>query len=239
MAPPVLLKRGSAAFGIGLLLGGAAFAGGKLYNRHLDNAEVTRACSTIRETESLYAHQREAAAGSVASLSVLGDSYTEGLYLGTPMSAFPYVLGEALQKSVAVHGIGGTGYVAGGPCGGQHLATRLEDALSSRPSTLIIQAGINDRGKDGVREAAVSLLDAAKRQAPETRIVVLGPFAPPAAAGAELDEVAESVEAAATEAGVQYVDPSAWKYPLIGDRLHPSESGHQIIGEQLAEALEP
>lgn len=155
------------------------------------------------------------------------------------MSAYPYVLGEALNQQVAVYGVGGTGYVAGGPCGGEHLSTRLKEALASRPSTLIVQAGINDRGKAGVREAAEALLTAAKNESPNTRIVVLGPFAPSAAAGPELDLVAVSVEAAAEATGVSYIDPRSWTYTLTQDRLHPSESGHSVIGMKLAEELTP
>lgn len=237
-------RRGRAK-GIALVLSGAILlglggvGGAKAFQNFQGDQETAKSCSLIHETEALYSKQRQEAAGLSPEIAVLGDSYTEGLYISSPLKAFPYVLGEHLNKHVSVYGVGGTGYVAGGPCQGQQLSTRLDDALASRPRTLIVQAGINDRGKAGVRQAAEALLDEAKQRSPETKVVVIGPFSPAIAAGPELDAVANDLRAAAAATGSTYVDPKGWRYSLTDDRLHPSDSGHAVIGVELAKALAP
>lgn len=228
-----------ASFVAAALLTAGGFAGVKVYNSQVSERGKAEACTLVNQTESLYAKQRKAAAGANPDIAVLGDSYAEGLYIYSPLAAFPYALGKERSAHVAVHGIGGTGYVAGGPCGGQHLATRLDAALAAYPKMLIVQAGINDRGKAGVGDAAAALFAEAKRKSPETAIVAVGPFAPAAATGGELDQVAAEVEEAAGAAAVVYVDPRGWSFPLVEDKLHPTETGHIKIGQQLAAELPP
>lgn len=221
------------------LLTAGGVAGFKAYQAQESQQARADACSLIQQTESLYAKQRKVAAGQRPDIAVLGDSYTEGLYIYSPLAAFPYALGKDRGAHVAVHGVGGSGYVAGGPCGGQHLSTRLDAALAAHPKMLIVQAGINDRGNQDVGEAAAALFAEAKRKSPDTAIVAVGPFAPEAAAGAALDEVAAEIEEAARAAAVVYVDPREWSFPITEDKLHPTETGHVKIGQRLAAELPP
>lgn len=228
-----------ASFAAAALLAAGGFVSVKAYSAQEAERAKAEACTLINQTESLYAKQRQAAAGVSPDIAVLGDSYAEGLYIYSPLAAFPYALGKKRGSHVTVHGVGGTGYVAGGPCGGQHLATRLDAALAAHPRMLIVQAGINDRGKTGVGDAAETLFAEAKRKSPETAIVAVGPFAPAAATGVELDQVAAEVEKAARAADVVYVDPRGWSFPLTEDKLHPTETGHIKIGQRLAAELPP
>lgn len=227
----------TASVGTGALLVTGGFLGLKAFHAAEERERRAASCTLISETESLYANQRKELAGRAPEVAFLGDSYSEGLYIGTPLEAFPYVLAKELDAAIAVNGVGGSGYVAGGPCGDQQLATRLDAVLQTKPKILVVQAGINDRGKAGVQDAALDLFERAQEISPRTKVVVLGPFAPAGAAGTELDAVAQDIHAAAQAAEVTFVDPRSWNYPLLPDGLHPTETGHEVIAGKLAAVL--
>lgn len=227
----------SASVGTGALLVASGFFGIKAYQAIEERDDRAASCTLISETESLYANQRKELAGRTPEIAFLGDSYSQGLYIATPIDAFPYIVGKEFGAAIAVNGVGGSGYVAGGPCGGQQLSTRLDAVLKMNPKILVVQAGINDRGKGGVGEAAFDLFERVERASPRTKVVALGPFAPAKAAGTELDSVAQEISAAAKSAGVTFVDPRSWKYPVLPDGLHPTETGHGVIAGKLSAVL--
>lgn len=226
-----------ASLGAAMVLAVGGFFGVKSFQSSEAQAKRAESCKLIKETEAVYANLRRNAAGRVPKVAFLGDSYSEGLYLATPLEAFPYLVGKIRGLSVAVNGVGGSGYVAGGPCEGQQLSTRLDVVLQSKPKLLVVQAGINDRAKAGVGDAALALFKRAQKISPGTKVVALGPFAPAGASGPDLDAVAEAVSTAAKSAGVTFIDPRGWKYSLQQDRLHPSDTGHKAIAEKLAAVL--
>lgn len=189
-------------------------------------------CALVRLTET--GVDRKARAALSPKLAVLGDSYAQGMYLDDPATAFPYLLDPA----ALVNGSGGSGYSSGGPCKSQQLMNRAAQVLASKPAVLIVQAGINDRGRTDVGVAAKSLFDRIKSASPNTRVIVVGPFAPASVAGPELDAVAAAVQRAAQADGFTYLDPSDWEFDLLEDGLHPSAEGHKQIAAKLAALLD-
>lgn len=212
-----------------LLIGG--FAGYKAYRLNQDAAALALACDSVTSLNVDTASRRAEAAGASPKIAVLGDSYAQGQHLADPLRAFPYELATQLDATVTVDAIGGTGYVRGGPCGGQELGTRLERVLARDPEILVIEAGINDAAVEGLSYAANVLYDRVEQDAPYVRVVVIGPFAP--VGGPDVNLASASIEAAAESHGYEFVDPRSWDFPVLEDGLHPTREGHQIIGHRL------
>jgi lysophospholipase L1-like esterase len=217
------------------IAGGLVFlllaVGGAIGFRQFRGAETNEQCALVQNTEE--GVDRGARAGLHPKLAVLGDSYTQGMYLDKPTDAYPYLL----DPTALVDGSGGSGYSSGGPCGSNQLTNRVAHIIGTKPAMLIIQSGINDRHYSDVGVAARSLFDRVAKESADTRVIVLGPFNPPAVAGPELDAVADAIKDAAESRKLTYVDPRGWNFDLLADGLHPSQRGHQQIAEKLREAI--
>lgn len=198
-------------------------------------AESSRAvqCEAVRAVERQVGEERAAIATHVPEFVVLGDSYAQGMGLEDPLDAYPYLLDDR----PLVNGSGGSGYLSDGPCDDALFIDRLSSVLASEPEVLLIQGGINDRSRGDVETAAGTLFDAAKSVSPETRIVVIGPFAPAAVAGTDLDAVRDGIRRAALERSLDFIDPASWEFTVQDDGLHPNASGHVEIASAISEAL--
>jgi lysophospholipase L1-like esterase len=219
-----------------------AAAGGVVKVRH-DRAatdRTARACALVHATTArAAAEQSGRPSGAGDLIAFLGDSYTQGMYLPDPLQAFPYVAAQDRGDRALVDGVGGSGYISQGPCLDGALLNRVDAVTADRPAVVVVQAGINDRLRPAaeVTSAAIAVLEAVKVRAPQARVLVVGPFAPPAARGAALDRTAEAVRAAAGSAGATFVDPRAWTFTTLPDQLHPDAAGHRLIGDRLAAVL--
>lgn len=197
-------------------------------------AAVLHGLRQAKGCEDVEAHLREyghvvASTDGKSGVAVLGDSYTAGLGLEDPTE------GWAFQVGGAVAGVGGTGFVNGGPCGGQSFGERLDDVLATQPGTLVVQGGLNDTGQspDTLRDAAAELLEAA---ADTPRVVVLGPVDAPATQ----DEAAvdAALSDAARDAGREYVSGLDWDLEFLPDRLHLTEDGHDALARHVTERID-
>lgn len=218
---------------------GVALIAASAVGLKLRMGEQTRAaaCAAIEDTESRAAAGRARALDRPGELiAFLGDSFTEGMKIDDPLSAYPTVVGDALEVPVLVNGVGGSGFANSGPCPNSTFAERLPAVLEAAPSTIIIQSGLNDLGRDAGGPAA-DLFDRIESQLPDARIVVLGAFSPPNADPHEVDAFNQAVSKAAAENGAEFVDVSLWNVEYLPDGLHPTEGGHRVIGEAVAAAL--
>lgn len=214
----------------------AAAGLGYLYLKH-QRAEA--ACEVITDLEVDYAADRQQALkGPGKAIAFVGDSYTEGQHIDSPLHAYAYVTADELGLRPYVDGRGGSGFINDGPCGHDRLEDRIPDADDVDPAILVLQAGINDLGSSDLTDATAAAIRVAARTVPGATIVVLGSFSP---TGVDLQDVRaanEGIAAGAEAEGVQFIDPAEWEFDELPDRIHPSVQGHREIGEALAAALQ-
>jgi lysophospholipase L1-like esterase len=167
----------------------------------------------------------------------LGDSYAQGLELPDVRDSYVYVTAKAKHWRAVVNAIGGTGYVNGGPCGGQQLITRVPRVVALRPSVVIVQAGLNDAASppSAVRSAAAALLAVLRRNLPHARIVTVGPHPTPGLP--HIDATINAIRAASEAEHVQFIDTGPWPIQFGIDREHPTVQGHSTYGRLLARTL--
>ncbi|GAA4422447.1 hypothetical protein GCM10023169_16930 [Georgenia halophila] len=201
-------------------------------------ADGNALCEDIRADLRDHHERRTAAAdGAGPLLAVIGDSYAQGRHTGAPMAAYPYVAGDVLDVPVHVDAMGGSGYVAQSPCGDAQFTSRIDDVLAEDPDVLVIAGGFNDLVHDGLEEAADAVIG--RSAGSGTEVVVLSPFAPPAAEDRteRIEEMTAILERVAKSHGANFLDVSGLEFPVTGDGIHPDVEGHRIIGEVLSEAL--
>lgn len=166
---------------------------------------------------------------------VLGDSYTAGDVLEDRTDVWVYDLARIEDATVTADGIGGTGFVNGGSCGGMQFGTRLGQIVHSSPGLVILQGGLNDwrESPDKVASAAFNDLQELS-DVPE--VVVVGPInAPSRSEGAKAIDSAlrEAVEAQ----GRRYISALDWDLPYLPDRLHLTPAGHDTFAAHVAAAI--
>jgi acyl-CoA thioesterase-1 len=177
-------------------------------------------------------------------LAVVGASFSAGIGAGHPDHAWPQDLARLLHWRLAVSTDPGAGYVnpgAGHRGPFSHLAAHLHLGRLD-PDTVIIQGGHDDIGcpLPLLRSRVESLIGAVHREAPRSRLAVLTVFprGRPSPAALATDQ---AIVAAARRAdpAVLVFDPIAshWRFPRIGDHLHPTPAGHEWIARHLAAGL--
>lgn len=176
-------------------------------------------------------------------LLVIGDSYTEGNGATSSATTFARTAAAELSWPVETDGVGGTGFVNAGPRGDGTYAERIAELEpETDPSIVVIQGGLNDRGRPGITGSAVAVIQSAQQRWPGAAVIVLGPVTPNPPDTAAAD-VAAQLEAAAAEAQVPFIDARDWitednvdDYGR-GDQIHVNQAGHDYLGERLAEAI--
>ncbi|MET7939645.1 SGNH/GDSL hydrolase family protein [Streptomyces sp. NPDC005302] len=196
---------------------------------------------------------------------VLGDSITDGSGQNAGQG-----IGTWLYSAARMMGItdvwdqarGGTGYITPGAYAifGDRLAA---DVTAYSPDVLIIKGGYNDNGgnQSSISTAAASLYAAAKTALPNTQIIVAGPHAPTASPATSITNTDNTLQAAATAAGLPYISlvtgntyngtgtvvstqspyiTAANVATAIGvDGIHPTDAGHAILARWMVRALAP
>jgi acyl-CoA thioesterase-1 len=173
----------------------------------------------------------------------LGDSCTAGL--GSDGRGYVAATAAQLGWEAVAAGQSGTGYVDPGTAPGQAVyGERVAAVAAQDPDVVVVQGSTNDAGAgDAVGPAASAVYAELQQLLPEAEIVVLGPLAPPAVEPAQLVAVRNALAAAASQAGLPFIDPitADWLQPVAGlytsDGLHPNDAGYDRIAAELASEL--
>ncbi|WP_155858779.1 SGNH/GDSL hydrolase family protein [Candidatus Blastococcus massiliensis] len=173
------------------------------------------------------------------TVAVLGDSYTQGTGLAGPEVAWPAALEERLGAPVVIDGVGSTGFTTRGFCTGAEVTygARLDDDWAEA-EVVVVQGGVNDALTGRPDDVAAAAEDVLGELEEVPTVVVVGPPSIPAAEAEELSTVDAALRQAAEDAGRAYVPLLGKDIPLLDDRVHPTEAGHQRIAELVAAALE-
>lgn len=194
------------------------------------------------------AAERPAAAASdaveVPVVTFLGDSWTEGIG-ATGLRGYAVRTAEQLGWEFHELGVGGSGYVQTGR--GSTFDARVDRAVATDPDLLVVQGSINDRKGplDELEPAALRTLAHLRHVVdPDTVVLVLGASYTPGTDRAVIDDINDTIAAAAQRAGFRFVDPAAanWSDPeraaIWWDENHPNDAGHRQIADRLAPLLE-
>lgn len=167
-------------------------------------------------------------------VAVLGDSYAAADFLADPSDGWVSQLGKAEGWATSVSGIGGTGFINGGPCGTQHFSTRVADVLDSKPRMVIVEGGLNDHGKpvDAIELSVSALLDSLA-EVPE--VVVVGPTDAPAITDDEAVDAA--MKSAVERVGRTYISAYGWELGFLPDGIHMTADGHASYASKLGAAI--
>jgi lysophospholipase L1-like esterase len=171
----------------------------------------------------------------------LGDSYTVGV------GGTGYVARTAAELGWVAYAQGesGTGYRNPSTTPGQTVfGDRIAGVVAADPDVVVVQGSTNDVGQRPrlVQAAAADLYAALHASLPLARLVVLGPLSPPDVDAGAVLALRNALAAAASEAGLPYIDPVAggWLSPpdgLFADGIHPNDAGYAQLSDDLAAAL--
>lgn len=178
-------------------------------------------------------------------LAVVGASFSAGVGAGSASLAWPEDLARLLHWRVVVSADPGAGYVSVGD--GLHgpfarLAAKLNLAALN-PSVVLVQGGHDDIGQPlaTIYTHVYDLIGDLHHEVPHARLGVLTVFASgkgpsPAALATDRTIVAAARKA---DPSVVVIDPLAahWRFPRVGDDLHPTAAGDHWIAGQVAKAL--
>jgi lysophospholipase L1-like esterase len=168
--------------------------------------------------------------GAGTRVAIVGDSYSSGDTLEDYQDAWPFVFARETGDSVALSGVGWTGYVNGGVCDDDQFGTRT--SVTDGVDIVIIQGGQNDvKTPDQVRAAALALI----KSVDAPRVIIVGPTDAPAVEGE--DVVDRELSAAANEAGAEYVSALDWQLAFGPDHGHPSPEGHRQFASHVEDAV--
>ena len=199
---------------------------------YLGRHKTAEKCESVTNMSQTFAAQTFGSGSK--RIAVVGDSYSVGTGATNQLqTAWPVALSASLPATVTVNGIGGTGFTNGGYCGDDQFASRIADAVKSKPDLLIIQGGLNDVGSGNVTRAARDTI----RLAGSTPVVVVGPPTAPAKDSDEERAVDSQLQNAAKALGVTYVSTLKWPLEWGTDSLHPTTQGHRTFADALTNVL--
>jgi lysophospholipase L1-like esterase len=178
-------------------------------------------------------------------VAFLGDSWTAGVG-ATGRRGYVVRTAERLGWGYANFGVGGSGYSVPGP---HHslFGRRIPQLVAMHPDLVVVQGSLNERHSTPAQlgPAATSTLARLRTALPPgTPVLVVGASYNPGTADATIDWINQEVAAAATAAGLPFVNPAAarWLDPhqprLWSDTIHPDDRGHQLVADALAPLLQ-
>lgn len=202
---------------------------------HVEGATASRRerCQQHR-ADSLRAARSVSGPADASGTVVIGDSWSVGLGLDDPATAWP----SRLPGRVEVAGFSGSGFSrTASRCGPVSYAVRAARAVAPGTAVVVVEGGLNDVDRSS---AAITLgfarLVRTLRGRDTGRIVVLGPARAPARAGS-VARVDHLLGGLAMALDVEYVSTLEWPVSYLPDRLHPDPEGHRAFGDAVAAAL--
>jgi len=196
-------------------------------------AAKAKQCEAIRDAVKARGEMVNVSFGA-KPLAIIGDSYSAGDELDDRTAGWVYGLRNAVSGGIVVDGIGGTGFVNGGYCGTGAYDSRIQSILDLKPSTVIIQGGLNDVTAEG-RDVEFAASIVLGRASMVERVVVVGPVDAP---GRENEAVVDAQLRKATEAaGREYVSALRWNLEFQPDKTHLTPAGHATFAANVASAL--
>ena len=172
-------------------------------------------------------------------LLALGDSITQGMDSAHPSLAFPAVLGRRLGMCPRNGGVGGWVFDA----------DSLPEPPVAAPALVLVGFGTNDFGQGMTPEPAGPYLQRVRAFYPDAPVVVLEPLWR-SAYGGESGRNAVGLTLSEYRAGLREVVAGFPDVTLVrmesqlppGDQflqdgLHPSTTGHVVLGDNIARAL--
>lgn len=179
----------------------------------------------------------------------LGDSYTFGYGSNSPKTALPREIAQKLDWRADVDGVGDTGYITTSAKGGDTFVDRASK-IPSDADYVVVMGGVNDAknydaNPDAFAAAVDTTFDKIKSAAPETKLIVVGPFWPydPSAPGAVAMNDAVDKSAAAHDATFIDALKAGWmKNPsvadnMLPDNLHPNQKGYDALAGFVSAAI--
>lgn len=215
---------------IGLVaLGATAFSGAR--EESGTESQAARCARFTADSADRAAH--DLGPGTSPTIVVVGDSWSVGLGLDDPATAWP----SRLPGRVHVAGYSGSGFSEdASPCGAVSYADRAAGALADAPpgATVVVEGGLNDwdRTDAEITDGFERLLGVVGTHP----LLVVGPAAAPARAAfvARVDAVLQHL---CDAEGVAYLDPSGLTLDYLPDGLHPTQAGQERFGGFVAAAL--
>ena len=175
-------------------------------------------------------------------LAVYGDGYAAGNEMGGRGAAgWPSLVAEETGATLVLNAVPQAGYASVGATGEDYL-----ELLTARPvpdaDVTLLFGSRNDADEDlaQVQSRVVSALAAARQNAPESALVVIGPVWDDADVPASALAVRDLVQAAAQAAGATFVDPLAEGWFSTGsglissDGISPTDAGHAYLAQLIA-----
>ena len=189
--------------------------------------------------------------GRKLKLLMLGNSITQGL--GGERQRITSRAGQQAMDEAIGKGAWENAGISGDRT--QHLLWRLKNCNYNRcsPEVAVITIGINninagDEAKD-VAEGIVACAEEARRQMPDTRIILLGLLPAGKSANAWMRRACDEVHAHLKRANikdVEYINPTSWFTLDNGelntalyskDNLHLSAEGYKVWSKKIAELI--
>lgn len=174
----------------------------------------------------------------------VGDSLTAGYGL-TAAEAYPTIVAEIFkQEGRAIRAVN-AGVSGDTSAGGRR---RIAWAMRAKPDVLVLALGAND-GLRGIaltatRDNLQAIIDAAKKENPQLRIVIAGMRVPPNLGDAYADEFAAIFPALAKAndaALIPFLLAGVGGEPELNlrDGIHPNREGQELVAKNVAAVLRP
>lgn len=185
---------------------------------------------------------------SAVQVDVIGDSLSTGYKTpGDPWTSNAQQLFDAQGQKVTITNAAenGAGYLAVGDQG-DLFVDEVNNIVTAQSQIVLVFGSDNDLGQSDVAAAITATLQRIRSLAPQARLVVIGPPAPPADQPQQLESIRDALRVATRQAGGQFVDPLSLKWfqgdaaANVGpDSEHPNLSGEQYLAEQMTGVLTP
>lgn len=176
------------------------------------------------------------------AMLVVGDSYTGGS-LENEGAEWPLIVGSERDWAVVRDAVGGTGYLNGGPDGGQTFISRVERTTAIyTPDVVLLAGGINDVSlgdPEQIAKAAQQELRQLREGFPAAELVMLSNFVNGRPDDSAL-AVRDALRGVAQAERVPFIDVTKFLTPgnVGSDGIHPTDAGHSELAEKIGAELD-